>query len=588
VTLVSQILLKGLPMKRILSFCALLLISTPSVFGVVVSSYTVTKLVSDQSNTALLTDANLVNPWGLTESASSPFWSANNGTNTSTLYGGDAAGSPWVKNALTVTVAGGAPTGEVFNGATGFLIFNGTTNASARFLWATEDGEISAWTGGLTTSVVAAQHAGSEYKGLAIGNNGVSDFLYAADFANNKIDVYNNTFALTTLAGAFVDPTLPAGYAPFNIQNLGGVLYVAYALVDMTTGDEIAGPGNGYISKFDTNGNFLMRLVSNGPLNAPWGMAIAPASFGTFGSSLLVGNFGDGRINSFNSTTGAFLGTLNDPLGNPISIDGLWAIMFGNGAGGGDTTSLYFTSGPSGETHGLLGKIIPSNGTVIFPTATTIKPIEGAAFSGAVAAFADSNGTGTYSATINWGDSTTTAGTVISTGAGGLLVTGTHTYAEENAVALPVTVTLTDTADVTTATANSTVLVADAPLTGTPVTFAPTTGTPFTGSVATFTDADPAGTASDYTATINWGDASPTSAGVISGTGPFTVTGAHTYFVAGAKTVTVTINDVGGASTVVTSTANVAASASIPLFGAGALLALGAALAGIALLLMRK
>jgi uncharacterized protein (TIGR03118 family) len=575
-------------MKRILSFCALLLVSTPSVFGVVVNKYTITKLVSDQSNTALLTDANLVNPWGLTESATSPFWSANNGTNTSTLYGGDASGSPWVKNPLTVNVTGGPPTGEVFNGASGFLIFNGTTNVSARFLWATENGAISAWAGGMTTSVVAGQHAGSVYKGLAIGNNGTSDFLYAADFKNNKIDIYNNTFALTTLAGAFVDSTLPAGYAPFNIQNLGGSLYVAYALVDSITGDEVPGPGNGYISKFDTNGNFVTRLVSNGPLNAPWGMALAPASFGAFGSSLLVGNFGDGRINSFNATTGAFLGTLNDPLGTPISIDGLWAIMFGNGVGGGDTTSLYFTSGPSGETHGLLGKIIPSNGTVIFPTATTIRPTEGAAFSGAVAAFADSNGTGTYSATINWGDSTTTAGTVTSTGAGGLLVTGTHTYAEENAAALPVTVTLTDTADVTTAMANSTVLVADAPLTGTPVTFAPTTGTPFTGSVATFTDADPAGTASDYTATINWGDGSPTSAGVISGTGPFTVTGTHTYFVAGTKTVTVTINDVGGASTVVTSTANVAASASIPLFGAGVLLALGAALAGMALLLMRK
>ena len=577
-------------MKRILGLSALLLVFTPSVFAVAISSYTITKLVSDQSNTALITDPNLVNAWGLTQSASSPFWSANNGTNTATIYGGDVSGSPWVKNALTVTITGGPPTGEVFfGGASGFLISNGSSNVPARLMWATESGAISAWTGGLTTSVVAGQHAGSEYKGLAIGNNGTSDFLYAADFVNNKIDVYSNTFALTTLAGAFVDPTLPAGYAPFNIQNLGGVLYVAYAKVDTTTGDEITGAGFGYISKFDTNGNFLTRLVSNGPLNAPWGMAIAPVTFGVFGGALLVGNFGDGRINAFNATSGAFLGTLNDPLGNPISIDGLWAIIFGNGGGGGDPSSLYFTSGPSGETHGLLGKIIPSNGTVIFPTATTIRPIEGAAFSGAVAAFADSNGVGTYSATINWGDSTTTAGTVTSTGAGGLLVSGTHTYAEENAAALPVTVSLTDAMDVTTSTANSTVLVADAPLVGTPASFTATIFAPFTGTVATFSDADPAGTASDYTATINWGDGTPTSAGVISGTGPFTVTGSHTYPSAGPKTVTVTINDVGGASTVVTSSANVLGSGiTVPAFGAGALLALAAALAGLALLLMRK
>jgi uncharacterized protein (TIGR03118 family) len=537
----------------------------------------------------LITDSNLVNPWGLTESATSPFWSANNGTNTATLYGGDVAGSPWVKNPLTVTIAGGAPTGEVFSGGSTFLISNGSSNVPARFMWATEDGEISAWASPMTTSVVAAQHAGSEYKGLAIGNNGTSDFLYAADFVNNKIDVYSNTFALTALAGTFTDPTLPAGYGPFNIQNIGGVLYVSYAQIDTSSGDEVAGPGLGFVSKFDLNGNFVARLVSNGPLNAPWGMTVAPVTFGVFSSGLLVGNFGDGRINVFNVTTGAFLGTLNDPLGNPISIDGLWAIMFGNGSGGGDTSTLYFTSGPNDEANGLLGKINVASGTTIFPTATTIQPTEGAAFSGAVAAFADSNGTGSYSASINWGDSTTSAGTVTSTGAGGLLVTGTHTYAEENAAALPVTVSLTDATDVTTATANSTALVADAPLVGTAAIFGPTIGAPFTGTVATFSDADPAGTASDYTATINWGDGSPTSAGVISGTGPFAVTGSHTYLSAGTFTVTVTINDVGGSSTVVSSTANVlGAGITVPALGAAALLALAGALAGLALLLMRK
>jgi hypothetical protein len=185
----------------------------------------------------------------------------------------------------------------------------------------------------------------------------VANFLYAADFKNNKIDVYNSSFALTTLAGSFTDPALPATFAPFNIQNLGGTLYVAYAKFDPVAGDDVPGAGNGFISKFDTNGNFLGRLISNGPLNSPWGLTVSPAGFGAFGNALLVGNFGDGKINAFNITTGAFLGTLNDELGNPIIIPGLWAITFGNGVGGGDTSALYFNAGYDGERHGLFGSL---------------------------------------------------------------------------------------------------------------------------------------------------------------------------------------------------------------------------------------
>jgi uncharacterized protein (TIGR03118 family) len=579
--------------RRILVSLIFIFCFAPSLFAAVATPYVKTNLVSDQAGVALITDPALVNAWGIAMSPTSPFWVANNGTSTSTIYGGDVAGSPFVKNALQVAVTGGAPTGTVFNGTSGFVISSGSGTGAARFIWATEAGNIAGWSPnvpapGSTTSVIAATHAGSVYKGLAIGNNGVSDFLYAADFGNNKIDVYSNTFVLTTLAGTFTDPTLPAGYGPFNIQNIGGTLYVAYAQINSMSGDEVTGPGLGYVSKFDTNGNFITRLISNGPLNAPWGLVIAPASFGTFGSALLVGNFGDGTINAFNATTGAFLGTLSGPSASPIVIDGLWAIVFGNGGGGGDVTKLYFASGPNGENNGLFGKLTVGTASTITPTATTIRPTEGAPFSGAVAAFADSDGTGTYTATINWGDGNTTVGVVTSTGIGGLLVSGTHTYAEE-AASLPVTVVITDTGDAATATANSLAIVADAPLSGTPAPFSATVGVAFTGTVATFTDADPAGTASDYTATINWGDGSPASAGVISGTGPFTVTGTHTYLIGGSQSVTVTINDVGGATTIVTSTATVGgAGPTVPMLDGRALLALAAALAAIALLLLRK
>ncbi len=579
--------------RRILVLLILVFLCVPSLFAVAVTRYVKTNLVSDQGGAALITDPALVNSWGVTLSGASPFWVANNGTSTSTVYSGDVAGSPFVKSALQVAVPGGAPTGTVANGTAGFVISSGTGSGPARFLWASENSNIVGWNpnvpaAGSTTGVIAATHPGSKYKGLAIGNNGTSDFLYAADFVNNKIDVYSNTFALTSLTGSFTDPTLPAGYGPFNVQNIGGTLYVAYAQIDPISGDEVPGAGLGYVSKFDTNGTFLSRLISNGTLNAPWGLVIAPASFGAFGNALLVGNFGDGTINAFNAASGAFLGTLSDPLGSPIVIDGLWALVFGNGVGGGDTSSLYFASGPNGEADGLFGKLTVAVASTITPTATTINATEGAPFSGAVAAFADSDGTGTYTATINWGDGNVTAGVVTSTGSGGLLVSGTHTYAEE-AASLPVTVVITDTGDSATATANSTAIVADAPLTGTPVTFSATPSTPFTGTVATFTDADPAGTAGDYTATINWGDGSPVTAGVIGGTGPFTVTGTHTYLVGGPHTVIVTINDAGGATTTVSSTANVvSAGPTVPALGFGALLALGAALASLALLLLRK
>jgi uncharacterized protein (TIGR03118 family) len=346
-----------------ISFLAISLLIAPQ--GQAQTGYVQTNLVSDMTGVAANTDPNLQNAWGIATSATSPFWVSDNGTGLSTLY--DSSGTP---QSLVVTVpaagsaSGGTPTGVVFNGSTDFQISTGT---AAHFIFATEDGTISGWASG-TQATVKVDNAPTSavYKGLAIGNNGSGNFLYAANFHSSAIDVFNGTYTATTLAGSFTDPNLPAGYAPFNIQNLGGTLYVTYALRDMAGHDDVAGPGNGFVDTFDLNGNFLNRLVSNGVLNSPWGLAIAPGGFGTFANDLLVGNFGDGRINVFNPTTGAFLGTLKDPSGNPITIDGLWGLRVGNGGSGGDPNTVYFSAGPNDEANGLFGSLafVPEPDTV--------------------------------------------------------------------------------------------------------------------------------------------------------------------------------------------------------------------------------
>ncbi len=325
------------------------------------AAYVQTNLVSDLPGVAAHTDANLVNPWGIASSATSPFWVADNHTGVSTLY--DSSGTP---QALVVTVPPspggltGAPTGVVFNGSSDFELT--ALEHRRSFIFATEDGTISGWNSGTSAILKVINSAGGTvYKGLAIGNNGTSNFLYVANFKSSTIDVFDTNYSPTTLSGGFTDPVLPSGFAPFNIQNIGGTLYVAYAKPDATGHDDVPGPGNGFIDTFDLNGNFLGRLVSNGALNSPWGLAIAPAGFGTFANDLLVGNFGDGRINVFDPVTGALLGQLTDSSGNPITIEGLWGMHFGNGGNGGDPNTLYFTAGIPGpdtiEDHGLFGSI---------------------------------------------------------------------------------------------------------------------------------------------------------------------------------------------------------------------------------------
>ena len=314
----------------------------------------------------------------LSLTASSPFWVANNGTSTTQLIRGDVpSGAPVVLNPSpqTVTIPGGLPTGTVANPVAGEFVLPGPCAAApcgANFLFASITGNITGWdpnapAAGSTTAVIAASHPGHVYTGLAYANNGSANFLYAADFANGKIDVFNTSFALQPAASfPFADPTIPttAGntYHPYNIQAIGSSLYVAYAKVG-TGGLPEDGVGNGFVRRFNANGvRDLTFGINNGALNSPWGITQAPASFGIFGGALLVGNFGEGNpsIHAYNPTTGAFLGTLQDESGNGIVIDELWDLKFGNGGSGGDVNTLYFTAGIGEEEHGLFGKLNPT------------------------------------------------------------------------------------------------------------------------------------------------------------------------------------------------------------------------------------
>ena len=325
---------------RSLSIFALMTISKV----LLATPFTQTNLVSDINGLALTTDPHLVDPWGMSFSATSPIWVSDRATGLSTLYSGAGA-----IVSLVVTIPPGAPagpTGQVFAGGTNFML-NGNP---ANFIFDTLAGTIDAWNG-TTTATIVATTVGATYEGLALANN----TLYAANFeAGGGINAFNSSYAPITTAGGFTDPNLPGGYAPFNIQDIGGNLYVEYAKVAASQPVPLPG-GGGYVDVFDTNGHLLQRLISNGPLDAPWGVALAPATFGAFGGDLLVGNFGNGEINAFNPTTGAFLGTITDGGGNPIVNSGLWALDFGNSAA--NPNALYFTAGLNQGADGLFGEI---------------------------------------------------------------------------------------------------------------------------------------------------------------------------------------------------------------------------------------
>jgi uncharacterized protein (TIGR03118 family) len=330
------------------------------------AQYIVTNLVSDGSIPAAYTDPNLVNAWGLAASPTSFIWSSNNHSGTSTLYDGNG-----VPQSLVVTVPGvpfgtpGSPTGMVNYGGSGFVVSNGTNSGPARFMWAAEDGSISGWNPGVpppapsTIGFTAVDNSvrGSVYKGLTFGVDGGLEQLYATDFHNGAVNVFNSSFGEIVTPGAFADPTLPAGYAPFGAATFNSNIYVTYALQDADAHDDVPGPGHGYVDVFSPSGTLLSRLISGGVLNSPWGMAMAPADFGELSNDLLIGNFGDGRINAFDPLTGALEGTLSDASGSPLEIGGLWGLLFGNGAHDQPTNTLYFAAGPNFEANGLYGRI---------------------------------------------------------------------------------------------------------------------------------------------------------------------------------------------------------------------------------------
>jgi uncharacterized protein (TIGR03118 family) len=326
------------------------------------NAFTVANLVADTGAAAEINDASLVNPWGLSAGPTTPWWASNNGTSTSTLYDGSGA-----KQALTVTVAGG-PTGTVFNGSsTDFVVTQNGKSGAARFLFATEAGTILGWSPAVngTTALPGVDNSAQKavFKGLATLN----DRLYATDFHNGRVNVFDASFKPVTVAGGFRDAKLPKGYAPFGIQAMSGNIFVTYAKQDRAKHDDVAGPGLGYVDEFTPDGKLMARVASGGrknaPPNAPWGLALAPSSFGPFAGDVLIGNFGNGRISAYKDNGGGkwvYKGQLRRGNGTLIAIDGLWAIAFGNGAAAGPTTSLYFAAGPGGEAHGLFGSITAS------------------------------------------------------------------------------------------------------------------------------------------------------------------------------------------------------------------------------------
>ena len=330
-----------------------------------------TNLTSDTSGMAANTDPNLINPWGIAFGPTTPFWVADNGSGVSTLYSGSGAAL-----SLVVSIppspgspAGtlGTPTGVVFNGAAGTGAFNGD-----RFIFATEDGNIAGWSGGTSAAVRVDSPFGS-YTGLAI----TTDRIFAANQATGQIDVFDSSYQPVILGSSFVDPTLPSGYKPFNIQNIGGLLYVTYA----------NGAGGGIVDVFDTNGALIRRFSTGGVLNDPWGLALAPSTFGNLGGDILIGNFGNGTINAFD-LNGNYVDTLKDGMGNTIVNESLWGLAFGNGGTGFDANKLYFTAGLANEQHGLFASLTDVPGTTGGGgTGTVPEPTTVALFLGGLAAF---------------------------------------------------------------------------------------------------------------------------------------------------------------------------------------------------------
>jgi uncharacterized protein (TIGR03118 family) len=358
-------------LRALLTLVSLTLVvamATPAQAGVFRGSFQQTNLVSDIPGLAPLTDANLKNPWGLSSSPTSPIWVSDNNAGVTTLYNGAGQKVPLTVNIPAPgNVPGGTPTGTVFNGTADFRVTEGGNSGPSRFLFDTEDGTLLGWNPGVdlnnaviavdrSTATDSAGDVGAVYKGLTNGSVGTANYLYASNFRFATVDVFDKNFALQSWPGAFTDKGIPAGFAPFGIQNIDGFIYVTYAKQNDQKHDDVKGLGNGYVDIYTTSGALVRRFASQGTLNSPWGLAKAPATFGNFHDAILVGNFGDGFINGF-AADGSFRGQLKSMTNAPIQVDGLWGLRFGNGGRGGDVNSLFFSAGINDESDGLFGKI---------------------------------------------------------------------------------------------------------------------------------------------------------------------------------------------------------------------------------------
>lgn len=343
--------------RLVLLFGLAALLGASSASSGMPGTYTVHKLSSNVPGAATHTDPDLVNGWGITLPPTGPWWVSDNGTDKTTLYSANGT-----KQSLVVNIVNGAPTGTVFNGGGGFVVSKDGNSGPARFIFASESGTISGWNPAVAPNdtVVGVQRSGAVYKGLALATAASGPQLYATDFVGGHVDVFNTSWGTGVASGGFTDPSLPEGYAPFGIANVNGMLVVTFAKQQAGSHDEQHHRGFGVVDAFDTDGNLISRIATHGQLNAPWGIALAPAKFGAFSGDLLIGNFGDGQINAYaQQADGSWerAGGLRDESGRQIVIPGLWGIGFGNGATAGPTTTLYFAAGPNDENDGLFGSI---------------------------------------------------------------------------------------------------------------------------------------------------------------------------------------------------------------------------------------
>jgi uncharacterized protein (TIGR03118 family) len=356
-TVAASMFRRALKRFACISAVGTLLLTATSSWAAGGNAYHWTNLVSDIPGVAKFTDPNLVNPWGLTISSSGNFWVSDAETGVSTIYDEEGVPQPLVVTippSASSSEEHGAPTGQVVNSGSGFVVSQNGVSGPALFIFVSEDGGISGWNPTVSPDqailTVDDGDEGAIYKGAAIATTTDGDRLYVTNFHEGTVDVYDQNWAEISNDDTFVDPTLPQGYAPFGIQNINGLIYVTYAKQDADKVDDVPGPGFGFVRVFDTSGNLLRRLISRGRLNAPWGLAQAPQGFGQASGALLVGNFGDGQINAFDINTGRSLATLKQANGIPLAFDGLWALLFVD-------TDLYFTAGIADEAHGLFGEI---------------------------------------------------------------------------------------------------------------------------------------------------------------------------------------------------------------------------------------